>query len=130
MAINGNLKAAAKDLVSDFMSLRERAMSGDATLGNTMYQISFNLPGQSYQLQQCTNQGSPCLGWNQIQAKNFTAFEKDINFVQGLTTAANYVFQTRGTITNGTIVLNNGRGSTATITVLTAGRVYVQYNLQ
>jgi len=129
MAVNGNLKAAARDIMGDFSYMRERALSGDATLGSMMYRISLNPTVQSYQLQQCTNPGSPCLGWSAIQVKNFTAFGNDIGFDASQTNPTDYYFQTRGTITNGTIVLQNNRGSTATITVLTAGRIYVQFVL-
>lgn len=130
MAINGNLKAAAKDLVSDFMSLKQKALSGDVTLGTRMYRLSLNPAGKSYQLQQCTNQGSPCNGWLAIQVKNFTAFGTDISFDASSTIPTDYNFQNRGTITSGTIVLKNNLESTATITIGTAGRIYVQYNLK
>jgi type II secretory pathway pseudopilin PulG len=129
MTRNADLKAAARDIMGDFSYLRERALSGDATLGSRMYRISLNPTGQSYQLKQCTNQGSPCNGWSNIQVKNFTGFGNDISFDAGHTNPTDYNFQTRGTITNGTIVLQNNLGSTATITVLTAGRIYVQYAL-
>ncbi len=130
MAVNGRLKAAAKDLVSDFMNLKEKALSGDVTLGTRMYRISLNPAGQSYQLQQCTNQGSPCAGWSAIQVKNFTAFGTDISFDASQTNPTDYNFQTRGTVTNGTIVLKNNLESTATITITTTGRIYVSYALK
>jgi len=130
MTRNADLKAAAREIMGDFSSLRERALSGDATLGNRMYQISLNTSGQSYQLQQCTSPGSSCPGWSTIQAKNFTGFGTDISFDASHTTPTVYSFQTRGTVTSGSIVLQNNLGSTATITVLTAGRIYVQYALK
>jgi prepilin-type N-terminal cleavage/methylation domain-containing protein len=130
MAVNGNLRSAARDIMGDFANLRERALSGDATLGNRMYRISLNPSAQSYQLQQCTSTGSSCPGWNTIQIKNFTSFGNGIGFIAGNTNPTNYTFQTRGTITSGSIVLQNNRGSTATITVLTAGRIFVEFALQ
>jgi prepilin-type N-terminal cleavage/methylation domain-containing protein len=130
MAVNANLKAAARDLIADFSSLKQMAISGDVNLGNRMYRISLNVATKSYQLQRCTNQGSPCLGWAQMQAKNFMAFGNDIDFRPDDTTVTNYNFRTRGTVTNGTIVLTNSRNSTATITVNIAGRTYVQFDLK
>lgn len=130
MAVNANLKAAARDLIADFSTLKQMAISGDVNLGNRMYRISLNVATKSYQLQQCTNQGSPCLGWAQMQAKNFMAFGNDIDFRPDDTTVTNYNFRTRGTVTNGTIVLTNSRNSTATITVNIAGRTYVQFDLK
>ena len=138
MTRNADLKAAAREIMGDFSYMREKALSGDATLGSRMYQISLNTGNQSYQLQQCTaGQVSTCPGWSTIQAKNFTAFGSDIGFDASHTTATAYTFQTRGTVTIGTggatsgsIVLQNNLGSTATITVLTAGRIYVQYDLK
>ena len=137
MAVNGNLRAAARDIMGDFSNLRERALSGDATLGSRMYQISLNPQQQNYQLQQCTNSGSPCAGWTPIQAKNFASYGNGIGLVPDTNSPTNYIFQTRGTIsigtgniTSGSFVLQNNRGSTATITVLTAGRIYVAFALR
>jgi len=130
MAVNGNLRSAARDMMGDFANLRERALSGDATLGNRMYRISLNPAVQSYQLQQCTTPGSSCSTWSTLQIKNFTSFGNGIGFNAGNTNPTNYIFQTRGTITSGSIVLQNSRGSTATITVLTAGRIFVEFALQ
>ncbi|MGD0624348.1 MAG: GspH/FimT family protein [Thermodesulfobacteriota bacterium] len=119
MAINGNLKAAAKDMVSDFSYMRERAISE-----NTSLSIFFDTTHHTYTV--------PYPGG---KVKTPASFSSDINitgvnFTDGGTTLT---FQTRGTISppgTNTITLTNGRGSTATITVLTAGRIYVQYSLQ
>jgi prepilin-type N-terminal cleavage/methylation domain-containing protein len=129
MAINSSLKTAIRDVASDFAQLKERAISGDATLGNRMYRISLNVAGNSYQLQQCNNPGSPCGGWTTIQNKNLSGYANDIIFGAG-TAPPNYDFQTRGTVTNGTIVLGNSRNSTGTITINITGRTNVLFNLQ
>ncbi len=125
MAVNGNLKAAARDLMGDFSNLRERALSGDVNLGSRMYKMTLNSSG--YQLLQCTGTGTSCPGWTGIQTKSFLSYGNGIGLVSS--NPADYIFQTRGTITSGTIVLHNNRGSTATITVLTAGRIYVEFAL-
>jgi type II secretory pathway pseudopilin PulG len=138
MATNSSLKAAARDIMGEFSYLKEKALTGDTTVGSRMYQITLNTSAQTYQIQRCTvGQVSTCPDWATIQIKNFTPFGKDIGFDATHTTATNYVFQTRGTVTigngnttSGSIVLQNNRGSTATITILTAGRIYVQYALK
>ena len=135
MAINSSLKSAARDIAADFAQLKARAISGDSdatTPGNIvirMYRISLNVAGNSYQLQQCNNPGSPCGGWTTIQNKNLSAYANDIVFDAG-TAPTNYTFQTRGTVNMGTIVLRNGRNSTGTITINITGRTNVLFNLQ
>lgn len=123
-AINGNLKAAARDIASDVALLRQRCMAE-----NRMYRISLNVGGGSYTLQQCNAPGSPCAGWTPIQIKNFMGFASDINFDSGFTTVTDYSFQPRGIVTSGTIALRNGRGSMGTVTISASGRQNVQFNL-
>jgi prepilin-type N-terminal cleavage/methylation domain-containing protein len=135
MAINSSLKTAARDIAADFAQLKERAISGDrdaTTPGNIvirMYRISLNVAGNSYQLQQCNNPGSPCGGWTTIQNKNLSGYANDIIFGAG-TAPSNYDFQTRGTVNSGRISLTNSRGSTATITINFPGRTRVEFTLQ
>jgi prepilin-type N-terminal cleavage/methylation domain-containing protein len=125
MAINGNIKTAAKDLASDFYNLRQRSMAE-----NRMYRIPLNIAGNSYTLRQCDNTGSACGGYTTTLTKNLTSVSADIIFDAGGTTVVDFFVQPRGVVTNGTIVLRNSRGSTATINVNATGRANVQYNLQ
>jgi len=125
IAINSNLKTAVRDIASDFALYKERAIAE-----NLMYRISLNVAGNSYQLQQCNNPGSPCGGWTPIQNKNLSAYANDIIFDSVNTTQTNYTFQTRGTVNMGTVALGNSRNSTATITTNITGRTNVQFNLQ
>ena len=125
MAVNGNLKSAARDLASDVALLRERALAE-----NRMYRISLNLAGGTYTLLECDAPGSPCASWTPIQIKNFTGFARDITFDSGSTTIMDYSFQPRGIVTSGTMALRNGRGSTATINISPSGRQNVQFNLR
>ena len=122
LAINGYLKAAARDIASDVALLRQRCMAE-----NRMYRISLNVAGGSYTLQQCDAPGSPCASWTPIQIKNFMSFASDINFDPGSTAVIN--FQPRGTVTSGIIALTNGRGSLGTINISASGRQNVQFNL-
>ncbi len=131
MAINSNLKAAARDIAADFAQLKERAIAGDATLGNRMYRISINVAGNSYELQQCNNQGSPCGGWTTLQVKNLSAISSDINFNAGETNITNCEILTRGTVNVwGQIGLSNSRGSTGRIVINPTGRTRVAFTLQ
>jgi prepilin-type N-terminal cleavage/methylation domain-containing protein len=116
MATNGNLKAAAKDMIGDFATMRERAVSE-----NQNYSILFDQGNNRYTVPGLANPKSPAnfAGDIQISAISFGT--------------SPLIFQSRGTVSppgTNTITLTNGRGSTATITVLTAGRIYVQYSLQ
>ena len=137
MAINSSLKTAARDIAADFAQLKARAISGDrdATsgniVGNRMYRISLNVAGNSYQLQQCNNSGSPCGGWTTIQNKNLSGYANDIIFDSGVTNIANCDIQTRGTVSPwGTVALSNSRGSTARIVINSTGRTRVEFTLQ
>jgi Tfp pilus assembly protein FimT len=123
MAINGNLRTAARDLASDFFHLRQRAMAE-----NRMYRIPLDVAGNNYTLQQCNNTGSACGGYAITLTKNLTSVAADIAFDVGATTVADFVIQPRGVATSGIIVLRNGRGSTATINVNATGRANVQFN--
>ena len=125
MAINGNLKSAAKDLASDFYNLRQRSMAE-----NRMYRIPLDIASNNYTLQQCNNTGSACGGYATTLTKNLNSVAADIILDAGGTTVVDFFLQPRGVVTNGTIVLRNSRGSTATINVNATGRANVQYNLQ
>jgi prepilin-type N-terminal cleavage/methylation domain-containing protein len=119
MAINGNLKAAGKDIISDFASMRGRAISE-----NQNYSIVFDQTKNNYTVPGLAQPKSPAYFARDISISA-------INFGTGST----LTFQTRGTIypaspASKTLTLINGRGSTATITTTTTGRVYVQYNLK
>jgi len=124
-AVNGNLKAAGRDIASDIALLKERALAD-----NRMYQMNLNLGNNSYTLQQCNAPGSPCANWNTIQVKNLSLYASDIRFDSAQTIVTNYVIQPRGTATPGAIVLRNSRNSQGTITIFVTGRQNVQFNMQ
>ncbi len=116
MAINGNLKAAAKGIISDFASMRGRAISE-----NQNYSIVFDQGNNRYTVPGLANPKSPAY------------FSSDIRITGVSFGTSPLIFQTRGTTSppgDKTLTLTNGRSSTATITIGTAGRIYVQYSLQ
>lgn len=116
-AVNRSLKSAARDVESDFLELRERAISE-----NTQYRMTFNIGGNNYTLEQPPG--------TVIQTKSPLTFGTDIRLNGAGTTATQYDFQTRGTVTNGNVQLINGRGSTATIVTNITGRTSVQFVMQ
>lgn len=126
IAINNNLKTAARDIASDFALYKERAIAE-----SRMYRIVLNVGSGTYDIEQCGATGSVCGGgYNLIQVKNLSQYARDIIFNSGTTTVTTYFFQTRGTVTNGTIVLGNSRNSTGTIAINITGRTNVQFILQ
>jgi prepilin-type N-terminal cleavage/methylation domain-containing protein len=126
IAINNNLKTAARDLASDFANMKERSIAE-----YRMHRITLNLGANTYTLQECANQGAPCNGWNPMFVKNLGDVASDIVFDAGNTNQVDFFFQGRGTMTPmGTIGLTNSRNSTARITINITGRSSVQFNLQ
>jgi len=134
--INGNLRSAAREMVGDFNHQKQRAMSGDMSApGSRVHRISLSLGTNSYTLQRCTGSDIPCLGWENLQTKNLSFFGNDIVFEPGDTKTTTFDFQPRGTVTflnnelEGTIVLRNNRGSTATLITNLSGRTSVGFDM-
>jgi prepilin-type N-terminal cleavage/methylation domain-containing protein len=124
-AVNGNLRSAARDIISDFNALKGRAVAE-----NQEYRLAIN--GNQYTIQRCTDSTSPCGTWGPPPAdmaslKSPASFSGDIV----MSPNATYTFQTRGIVTPaGTIGFTNSRGSTATVTVNTAGKTSAQFNMR
>jgi len=119
MAINANLKTAARDIVSDFNLIRQRAMAENVPLS-----ITFDAVMNSYDVPQ---PGGATL------TKNLASYGADIVFGSPPDFSGGSVitFQPRGTTAQwGTVSLRNSRNSTATITVNSTGRANVQFNMQ
>jgi len=115
MAINGNLKAATKDIISDFSSLRARAISESQN-----FSVVFDIDNNNYTVPGLPDAKTPAYFGDDIRIIN-------MNFGQIIT------FQTRGTTAppmDKTLTLTNGLGSMASITIGTTGRMYVQYALK
>ena len=111
--VNANLRSAARDVASDFFVTREKAVSENAN-----YRVTFDVGANNYVI---TN-----LVTGVLQTKTPTSFGADI-VLQSVNFGGSVDFQTRGTVSNGNLVLRNSRGSTATITVNITGRTYVQF---
>ncbi len=126
-AINANLKSAARDIASDFLLLKGRAVSE-----NTEYQIDFDATNDNYEIKRWDTGTSVFVSLAPAQVKGVKNFGEDINITSAVFGAGNKAtFKTRGTVTPlGTVQLTNSRNSTATITVNITGRTYVSFIMQ
>jgi prepilin-type N-terminal cleavage/methylation domain-containing protein len=117
---NINLKTAAREVMSDLLNARQRAIEENI---NT-YRLTFNVANNNYTLSR-TDTGITY--WTKPLTSYGNGISiQSVNFNNGSTVS----FQRRGTVTNGNLVLTNLTGSTATITVQITARTYVQYNMQ
>ena len=120
IAINGNLKTAARDMIADFNALRENAMANNTQCirpaTGECFDLTFNLGNNTYTVNPAS--GLPNGG------KSPARIASDIH----LTAGTAVTFLTRGTLSQqGSVALTNSRGSTATITYNLSGRTYVQF---
>ena len=119
MAVNGSLKAAARDLIADFSALKQRAMSE-----NIVYKVEFN---DSEDLNRYTIKQKD---GTTVQIKTPAIFGGTKIFSASFGSGKTITFQARGTASAGHVVLVNGRDSRATITVNFAGRTYVRFDFK
>jgi prepilin-type N-terminal cleavage/methylation domain-containing protein len=126
VAINNYLKTAARDLASDIAGLKERSLAE-----YRIHRLSIDINNNNYVMEECTNTGAVCNGWNQIGQKNLLNVSNDIIFTAATNTTT-LRFEPRGTLNPadiGTIVLQNRLNSSGTITLNITGRSRVQFNL-
>ncbi|MDD5524245.1 MAG: type II secretion system protein [Smithella sp.] len=119
---NINLKTAAREVMSDLLNARQRAIEENI---NT-YRLTFNVANNNYTLSR-TDTGITY--WTKPLTSYGNGISiQSVNFDNGSTVS----FQRRGTVNKmgGNLVLTNLIGSTATITVQITARTYVQYNMQ
>jgi prepilin-type N-terminal cleavage/methylation domain-containing protein len=138
--INGNLRSAARGLIGDFNDLKQRAMTGDPSVGGTrIHRISLDVGANTYTLERCATTDNVCVNWEVMQVKNFSGYGNDIVFDPGSPQTTVFYFQSRGTVSfvngptvvdEGTIALKNNQGSTANITANISGRTFVEFKMQ
>jgi len=118
---NADLKTAARGIAGDFFNMKQRAV------GETVdYRISFDVGNNSYQMINADTD-------DVVQTRNISEFGAGVtlNNANFGGAASNQIdFYARGTSKWGSVILNNTRGSTATITVNSTGRTYVSVTLQ
>jgi type II secretory pathway pseudopilin PulG len=131
MYVNGNLRSAARDLIGDFNNQKQRAMSGDPAVGGArVHRLVLNIGGNSYILQRCTTTDNICGTWEDMQVKSLKDYGNDISFDPANTNKLAFDFQTRGTVSDGSIGLINNRGSMATVTTNISGRTFAEFIMQ
>jgi prepilin-type N-terminal cleavage/methylation domain-containing protein len=121
---NTNLRAAARDLVSDINSMQVKA----ASKTDTPYTIDFNKTANTYTMNGTT-----------VVTKSLTSFGPGIVINTLPLGGAAYTlnFLSRGTLTlstttntSDTITLKNNRGSSANIIFYITGKPYVTFTMQ
>lgn len=122
---NSNLKTAARDVVSDFQSCKEKATSESrdyqilfVTGTNSSYTIS--APATATHTAVNTTK-VPTMHGAGIQITNAAFWANPANVV---------TFRTRGISSNGTVIMTNSRASSATITINVTGKAYIQFAMQ
>jgi hypothetical protein len=91
---------------------------------NLIYRITFNVAGNNYALSRAD---TGTTSWTKsVTSLGNGILIGSVNFSGGSVVS----FQKRGTVSMGNLILRNGLGSMATITVNITGRSYVQFNMQ
>ena len=117
---NINLKTAAREVMSDILNARQRAIEENINI----YRLTFNVDDNNYTL---SNTDTGITYWTKPLTSSGNGISiQSVNFNNG----SIVIFKNRGTVTRGNVVLTNLAGSTATITVQITARTYVQYNMQ
>ncbi|MGV8079025.1 MAG: GspH/FimT family protein [Syntrophales bacterium] len=112
---NANLRAAAREIATDFSWAKENALKE-----NRNYTITFDVSGNQYTIAPGAKVKSPTFFGTDIRITG-------ANFGIGGTTIT---FLPRGTASAGNVALVNSRGSTASIVVNITGKNYVQFQTQ
>lgn len=130
---NENLRTAARELVSDFNTMKQKAATTSVSAMDTTYTIDFNMPANQYTMNAITNMGKAAEAKTVMQTKTLGSFGSDITFnrIPGGGSTSTLIFLQRGTFSGfDTIELKNNRNSTATITFTITGKTYVTFNSQ
>lgn len=122
---NANLRTAARDIATDIANTKQKVVSE-----GVQYRITFSTAANNYIIERGTATGAPYVT---VDTKSPTTAGAG----SGLSiTSANFsgasqvLFFSRGTLSFGTVVLQNSKGSQATITVNQAGKTHVQFVMQ
>ncbi len=121
---NNRLKTAARSIQGDFIELKLKTTSE-----NRLYRLTFS--GSSYTISRCNNVAEvPCAAYTNLSTTNINTFDSGISISGNPFSGAIVQFDTRGTITPGSVTLVTCGGSSAVITVNITGKAYVTYTLQ
>lgn len=120
---NSNLRAAARDLASDMANTKRQAVAEGVNYRMT---ISAGTPGNyTIERRNDSNTASTVLA-----TKSPNASGAGLNIASTNYSGSIIYFQPRGTTSAGDVILQNSRGSTATITSNTTGKNYVRFSMQ
>jgi prepilin-type N-terminal cleavage/methylation domain-containing protein len=121
---NANLRTAARDVATDIAATKQRAVSE-----GIQYRITFSTAANNYTIEPGTAAGAP---YTIVQTKSPTVFGASLSI-----SSANFGFLgqelrfvPRGTLSAGTVILRNSKGSQATITINVTGRTHVLFAMQ
>lgn len=121
---NANLRTASRDVATDIAATKQRAVSE-----GIQYRITFSTAANNYTIEPGTAAGAP---YTIVQTKSPTVFGAGLSI-----SSANFGFLgqelrfvPRGTLSAGTVILRNSKGSQATITINVTGRTHVQFAMQ
>jgi prepilin-type N-terminal cleavage/methylation domain-containing protein len=116
---NINLRTAAREVMSDIASCKQRSVSE-----GVQYCMQFTDGSPNYSIN-----ASSCGAPTQTQAKNLTSFGSGLIISNTDFNSDQVIFLTRGTLSSNTgkIVLTNSKNSTITINI--TGKAYVSFSM-
>jgi prepilin-type N-terminal cleavage/methylation domain-containing protein len=126
-ATNANLKAVAREIMSDINNTKQRAIEEN----NNTYRITFSTVANNYVISWTDMTTTPSTA--RTLTKSPTSIGADVRISATTFNAGGsgiLSFQKRGTVTGGSVTLMNSRGSTAEITTNITGRAYAQFTIQ
>jgi type II secretion system protein H len=118
---NVNLKTAAREVMADIASCKQRAVSE-----GILYRLTFIAGGNSYTI--AADPFTAAL----TQTKLLTNFGAGLSIFSTTFTAGQLTFLPRGTLSGigGNVKVRNSKGSEATITVNVTGRAHVSFTMR
>jgi hypothetical protein len=105
--------------MADLSNAKQQAVAENLDV----YRLTFNVAGNSYALTR-TDTGVT------IWTKSLASYGNGIVIGSINFSGSTISLHKRGTVSNGNLVLRNGLGSTAKITVNITGRTYVEFTMQ
>ncbi|HNQ65261.1 MAG TPA: type II secretion system protein [Smithella sp.] len=128
---NADLRTLSREITSDIAKMKQRAIAE-----GVCFQMTINVAGagNSYTLERANTAscsgGSTVFTVLQTKKPDELGLRAGINIKSTTHNGNDIEFQTRGTISNGRIELENSRGSQAIITSNITGKTHVTYNMQ
>jgi prepilin-type N-terminal cleavage/methylation domain-containing protein len=116
---NTDLRSAAREVMADLSNAKQQAVAENLDV----YRLTFNVAGNSYAL---TRADTGVTIWT----KSLASYGNGIVIGSVSFSGSAVSLHKRGTVSNGNLILRNGLGSTAKITVNITGRTYVEFTMQ